>query len=880
MSDASLPLPLPPVDPIREGANKLGYPDARPLQREVLEPMFAGRDVLAILPTSAGKCFGRGTPILMFDGSSRSVEDVVQGDLLMGPDSRPRKVVGTTRGSGPLFVVKQLRGDSYVVNEDHVLSLQKTLQKKNPGYPSHFGGKIVNISVREWLESSKWFKHIHKGWKTGVDFASVPIHDELPPYLLGLWLGDGDTRSQVITNMEPEVERYLSDYSNSFRRALQSIGLLGNKRIPKNYLVNDRQTRLEVLAGFIDSDGALDHPHLVDFALSPKPLVEDVVFLARSLGFGGTNRWCEKSCQNGFTGRYKRISITGDISQIPTRVQRKAPSVKSRTDTMRTAIDVQPVGNGEYFGFEVDGDHLFLLADFTVTHNSLLYQLPAVQRKGPVVVISPLVALMNDQVDRCREQGIAAYAVHSHCSASEKHRAATAVEEGRCPLLYMSPERLQGLDRAYFGEHPPQMFAIDEAHCVSEWGHDFRPAYAKIGRNLDRFGPVQRVAMTATATPKVADQICSVVGKDRTFDRVVRSPDRPNIRYAFAGARVPIVRMVQYVELPALVYGGTRRSVEEAARELRAAGFRAGHYHAGMEKTERRQTEHDFREGKLEIVAATCAFGMGIDHTGIRAVLHLEVPTSLEAFVQESGRAGRDGRPSISLCRASVDTLDTALTMSLMTWPDPRTVKAFREKLVKIVRSKKDRWEGEDRLQVTNKDLSHQIGMQAEEVGACLRVLDDASVIRRVSYADKAAKVWLLKDVTVRVRSQRQRQVLERLAEHADSSGEIVGTVAFFLSMGFDEAECKRLSTAGAIRYEWAERAQVIELRDVNGAVDDAMLLQMRARAVNRIRACRTFLQTKTCRRKFILEYFESEAESVPDGPCCDRCSSSKTVTT
>lgn len=509
----------------------------------------------------------------------------------------------------------------------------------------------------------------------------------------------------------------------------------------------------------------------------------------------------------------------------------------------------------------------------TSAGKSLLYQIPAVMRKGPVVVISPLVALMNDQVERCRKQGLSAFAVHSHCSAAEKHRASTAIEEGRCQLLYMSPEKLQGLDRTVFGEHPPQMFAIDEAHCVSEWGHDFRPAYARIGRNLDRFGQIQRIAMTATATPKVADHICKVVGEGRSFERLVRSPDRPNIRYAFAGAKVPVTRMIQHVELPVLVYGGTRRSVEEAARELRSAGFKATHYHAGMDRESRIKTENEFRSGSLDVVCATCAFGMGIDHPGIRAVIHLEVPTSLEAFTQESGRAGRDGNPSISLCRATVETLDTALSMSLMTWPDPRTVRLFKERFIRLVGEKADRWEGKDKLQLTNEEISHRVGMHAEEVGACVRILNDAGVLHRTSYADKTVKVWLMNDVTVRVRSVNQKKMLEQLVEHADpSTGEVRGTVSFFLGLGIDQAECRRLSNAGAIRYEWTERASVIELRDLNAEVDDELLVKMRARAVHRIRACRTFLQTKTCRRKFLLDYFEAAAEQPPLGVCCDRC--------
>lgn len=509
----------------------------------------------------------------------------------------------------------------------------------------------------------------------------------------------------------------------------------------------------------------------------------------------------------------------------------------------------------------------------TSAGKTLCTQIPAILRKGPVVVVSPLVALMNDQVRRHEEQGLCAFAYHSHASAAEKHRAQLAIEEGRCQILLLSPERLQGLDRTFFGDHQPQSWFVDEAHCVSEWGHDFRPPYGKIGRNLDRLGAKQRIAMTATATPTVASQICEVVGPGRPFEKIVRSPDRPNLRYGFSGAKVPVTRMIQYVELPALVYGGTRASVEAAANELRAAGYRATHYHAGMTKDERVTAERDFKEGKYEVMCATCAFGMGIDHPGIRAVLHLEVPTSIEAFVQESGRAGRDGRPSISLCRATVETLDTALTMSLMTWPDPRTVRSFRNKLIEAVRAKTDRWEGRDRLQATNLDLANRFRMHEEEVSACLRILNDEGVVLRVPYHDKTVSVQILQDAKVKLRSPRQKLVLERIASVAEASGKVEGTVAFFRDqIGLDLPLCKVLSTAGALRFEWTDRAQVVELRDVEAKIDEDLLMRMRARAVARIKACRTFLQTTGCRRKYLLDYFQAKADSPPLGVCCDRC--------
>lgn len=898
------------VEAITKASNLLGWPGPRPSQKEVLEPIFAGKNVLAVLPTSAGKCLGQGTPVLMFDGSVVPVEDVRAGDLLMGPDSRPRRVLGTTHGIGPLFRVIPQRGDSYVVNEHHVLSLQKTPQRKKSLYPCQRGGTVVNVDVHTWLSSSKWFRHIHKGWRTGVEFAEQDIHQDLPPYLLGLWLGDGSSRRPSITTADPEVVQYIYAYADGidmnvsveekpgnlastysvvgisgrwehcgsrFTKALRTFDLINNKHIPVSYLINSRKYRLELLAGLIDSDGHLPHDrNCVDMIFVNEQLAADATFLLRSLGFYATMTPCKKTCvDNGVEGDYFRIYGSGDFSVVPVKIARKQRScVPPRTDPLRVGIKVEPIGDGRYYGFELDGDHLFLLGDFTVTHNSGIFQIPTLAREGLTIVLSPLVALMADQVDRLRQHGIEAYQLNSHCSTMERKRAIDAVQSGVAKLLYVSPERLQGITPEFFGKSTIQMIAVDEAHCISEWGHDFRPSYLRIGRQLKRMGMFQTIALTATATPQVIDEICSVLDLGDDVVRIIKTPDRPNISYGVAGSKYSVSSMVEIGGLPCLVYGSTRMSVEEAAVGLRRAGYNAKHYHAGMTKDDRMAVQDDFISGRVDVICATCAFGMGIDHPGIRSVVHLEMPSSLEAYMQESGRAGRDGSQSIAICRATLDTLGVARGLVSLSWPTPGTVYEVWNRLQPLFQGRPGKWEGDGKIQLTNKEIAEKIGTNEREVGSCLRILHDCGAIRRVPYQDRPVVVKILSSASS-LQGRRQKLVVRRLQEHADASGEVQGSVAFMWNViGLDRAYASELNARNAIRFTWVERCQLIEkIMDGTPPLDEDQIHRIRRRSLARIDYSAGFLKNSvSCRRQYLLEYFGDMSGGEAMGMCCDLC--------
>ena len=295
---------------------------------------------------------------------------------------------------------------------------------------------------------------------------------------------------------------------------------------------------------------------------------------------------------------------------------------------------------------------------------SVCYQLPALLLPGVTLVVSPLIALMKDQVDALRARGVAAARLDSSLSAGEVREVQAGLERGALKLLYVAPERLQNERfRARLQRVEVALLAVDEAHCISEWGHNFRPDYLRLARLARELSIPRVLALTATATPGVAEDVARAFGI-AAGDVVRTSMHRPNLALVVtptpAAERVERLR-ARLAELPgpAIVYVTLQRTAEEVAAALSAAGESAAPYHAGLEDAQRAQVQEDFLAGRLRVVAATIAFGMGIDKADVRAVYHLNLPKTLESYAQEVGRAGRDGQPSRCELFASRDDLVT-----------------------------------------------------------------------------------------------------------------------------------------------------------------------------------------------------------------------------
>jgi DNA topoisomerase-3 len=321
------------------------------------------------------------------------------------------------------------------------------------------------------------------------------------------------------------------------------------------------------------------------------------------------------------------------------------------------------------------GDALVLMP--TGAGKSLCYQLPTVARiEGRALVVSPLIALIEDQVQKLKKIGIQAERIHSGRSRQESMDACRLWREGKLQFLYVAPERL-GVPGFvdFLVDNKPALIAVDEAHCISMWGHDFRADYRQLGPRLARLRPANIVALTATATPDVQRDIADQLGLERP-DIFIHGFRRDNIGIDVVeltpGARTEsAISILQVKERrPAIIYAPTRKVAEATAAELKKH-FKTGVFHAGLPTQERQSVQDDFLKDEIEVMVATIAFGMGVDKPNIRTVFHLALPGSVEAYYQEIGRAGRDGKLSSAILMFAPIDRKTHEYFLDMNYPDP-----------------------------------------------------------------------------------------------------------------------------------------------------------------------------------------------------------------
>ncbi|MFC1523914.1 DNA helicase RecQ [Thermodesulfobacteriota bacterium] len=297
----------------------------------------------------------------------------------------------------------------------------------------------------------------------------------------------------------------------------------------------------------------------------------------------------------------------------------------------------------------IRGEDAFVLMP-TGGGKSLCYQIPSLHRPGVGIVVSPLISLMKDQVDSLRENGVRAAFYNSSLKGGEAREVLRRLHQGELDLLYIAPERLMSNDFIErLAEIPIALFAIDEAHCVSQWGHDFRPEYMQLGRLRTLFPHTPLIALTATAEGQTKADILARLNLQQARSYIAGF-DRPNIRYTVMAKQKPKEQLLAFLkgryEESGIVYCLSRKRVEQVAAQLSSVGIAAAAYHAGLSSEDRKQVQDDFLQDNLQVVVATVAFGMGIDKPNVRFVVHYDLPKNIESYYQETGRAGRDGLPS------------------------------------------------------------------------------------------------------------------------------------------------------------------------------------------------------------------------------------------
>ncbi|MEM1043330.1 MAG: ATP-dependent DNA helicase RecQ [Bacteroidota bacterium] len=520
---------------------------------------------------------------------------------------------------------------------------------------------------------------------------------------------------------------------------------------------------------------------------------------------------------------------------------------------------------------------------------SVCYQVPAVATGGLALVVSPLVALMHDQVAGLRARGIAATFIDGSVPYHEAEQRWTDAEFGRYRLLYLAPERLEtDTFQARAERLPVTLLAVDEAHCISEWGHDFRPSYLRIAAAADLLGRPPTIAVTATATPPVRRDIAEHLGL-REPAVIVRGFDRPNVVpsiFRTERKRAKALEIMEAVPGSGIVYAGTRRGAERWADAFAQAGVGAEAYHAGMTFAERAAVQERWQQGATRVIAATSAFGMGIDKPDVRFVLHVELPPTVEAYYQEAGRAGRDGQQAYAVLLFAERDVAAARSFAAEGHPDAASVRSVYDAVCSLaqiaVGSEPDGPVGIDVEAVS--EATGQPGLRVRASVAALaragvwevlapqghrglvRFPQPAEAVR--AYADGLGNEALAGFVRVLLRS---------VHAEAFSAWSDLDLRALERRTGLDRARLLRgldfLGEHGLVAYHAPGdglRVVFAGPRAERVLLDADALGASRHRAASRLNDVVRYARSVTCRRHFLLGYF-GERTGTRCG-ACDVC--------
>lgn len=521
---------------------------------------------------------------------------------------------------------------------------------------------------------------------------------------------------------------------------------------------------------------------------------------------------------------------------------------------------------------------------------SLCYQIPALLRRGTALVISPLIALMHDQVEQLHKARIAAAYINSSMAQSAIRQTVQQAQKGAYSLLYLAPERLESRNFVeQLASIPLSMIAVDEAHCVSEWGHDFRPSYLSIPTVFDMVPRVPVIALTATATPEVQFDILKNVALEapKTF---IRGFDRPNLSYRTEETKQKAERILDIIgeteQGSTIVYCGSRKRVETFTAQLREYKTYALAYHGGMDDKHRYHAQQEFLSGSCSVLIATNAFGMGIDKPDVRNVIHCDLTQTLESYYQEAGRAGRDGKPST--CTLLYHPTDRRLMDFFIeaTYPEKQKIELFYETLYDI-QSIPIGNRSVAPLLMDSYQLAQRAGITFQAVEAVISLFERYGIVRRGGESGLATLQFTTSQERVREYASQcaldKQQVLIALLRSV-GAGALSAPVTFDvrdmlakhdIAMQQFESAMRTFEYARILRYQppGASGGLTLSMERMPFSrlpIDFRAFYERRERAIRKVDIVERYAVTTECKRNFILQYFQEDDLHEP----CGRCSS------